>query len=49
MALKGNLNGVLGGANLASQLKKLQGKGFANFIAKQSDSLDRKSVGRERV
>ena len=39
MALKGNLSGVLGGANLASQLKKLQGKGFANFIAKQSDEL----------
>ena len=39
MALKGNLNGVLGGANLASQLKKLQGKGFANSIAKQSDEL----------
>ena len=39
VALKGNLSGVLGGANLASQLKKLQGKGFANFIAKQSDEL----------
>ena len=38
MALKNNQN-ILEHSFLIPQLKKLQGKGFANFIAKQSDDL----------
>ena len=39
MALKDKKDVIYQGEILASQLKKLQGKGFANFIAKQSDEL----------
>ena len=39
MALKDKKDVTYYGEILASHLKKLQGKGFANFIAKQSDEL----------